>query len=73
MFEKKLDLDVLAFMLGFIDVLFYMVMSGDYFYFKSSKELYVPLVWVVGVVFPSVAAYVVGCWVFRKKEGLKPA
>lgn len=63
MLDSRLDL--LAFMLCLVDMLTAAVMG--------LRGLYSPLVWVVGVVFPSVAAYVVGCWVFKDKRPKKSA
>jgi hypothetical protein len=58
MLDKKLDL--LAFNLCLVDILFFFIMA--------LRGLYVPFYWVVGCLFPSVAAYVVGCWVFKEKS-----
>ncbi len=55
-------LDILAAVLWLMDLLFLAVMGFS--------NLYSPLVWVVGVVFPSVIAYVAGCWLFRADRRL---
>lgn len=66
---KKLDL--FAFMLCSIDCLFYIVMSGDFIVWQDSQVLYSPLVFVVGVIFPSVIAYLIAAWKFREKQPKK--